>query len=38
MKKSYTAPMLATICREIDDGVKETVRLSLGEIPILVKS
>lgn len=30
--------MLATICREIDDGPKETVRLSLGEIPILVKS
>ncbi|CAD8211554.1 unnamed protein product [Paramecium pentaurelia] len=38
MKKSYTAPMLATICREIDDNPKETVRLSLGEIPILVKS
>lgn len=30
--------MVAKICREIDDNPKETVSLSLGEIPILVKS
>lgn len=38
MKKSYTAPMLATVCREIDDSTKEVIRMPLGEIPIVVKS
>lgn len=37
-KKSYTAPILGTICRQIDDRPKETIRMSLGDIPIVVKS
>lgn len=38
MKRSYTAPLLATICRQIDESAKETIRMTLGEIPIVVRS
>lgn len=36
--KTYTAPLLATLQRQIDDSATETLRVSLGEIPILVMS
>lgn len=38
MGRSYTAPLLVTLQRQIDDGPVETLKASLGEIPILVKS
>lgn len=36
--RSYTAPLLVTMQRQIDDAPVEQLRVSLGEIPILVLS
>ena len=37
-RKTYNAPLFATIARLIDDGNTEKIRLSLGEVPIIVRS
>jgi DNA-directed RNA polymerase I subunit RPA2 len=37
-RKTYSAPLLGTLARTIDDGSTEKIRLSLGEIPIIVMS
>ena len=36
--RTYNAPLLATICRSIDDGIVEKIKISLGDVPIMVKS
>lgn len=38
MSKTYGAPLLATIARSIDDQQIEKLKISLGDIPIIVKS
>eukprot|EP00762_Andalucia_godoyi_P006323 ANDGO_05931.mRNA.1 DNA-directed RNA polymerase I subunit rpa2 len=35
---SYRAPMIATVCRQVNDGNIETMQRKLGMIPIMVKS
>lgn len=36
--KTYSAPLLATLARTIDDSNVETMKICLGEIPIMVRS
>jgi DNA-directed RNA polymerase I subunit RPA2 len=35
---TYSAPMYATVCRRIDDEPVERVTLSLGDVPVIVRS
>jgi DNA-directed RNA polymerase beta subunit len=35
--KTYTAPLFCQITREVD-GASDTIKVSLGDIPIMVKS
>lgn len=35
---TYSAPLIATVCRKIDDEAPERVTLNLGDIPIMVLS
>jgi DNA-directed RNA polymerase I subunit RPA2 len=35
---TYQAPLFATLCRKIDDEPEEKINISLGEIPVMVRS
>jgi DNA-directed RNA polymerase beta subunit len=35
---TYSAPLYATFCRKIDDEPEEKINISLGDIPIMVRS
>ncbi len=35
---TYQAPLYATFCRKIDDEPEEKINISLGDIPIMVRS
>jgi len=35
---TYAAPLFATVARKIDNEPDEKITLSLGEIPIMVRS
>jgi DNA-directed RNA polymerase I subunit RPA2 len=37
-EKSYVAPLFATVCRIIDDGPVEKLKLTLSDIPVMVKT
>jgi DNA-directed RNA polymerase I subunit RPA2 len=35
---NYSAQLLATVCRQIDDEVEEKITIPLGDIPVMVRS
>jgi len=35
---NYSAQLIATVCRKIDDEVEEKITIPLGEIPVMIRS
>lgn len=36
--RSYQAPLFVTVCRTLDNGPIETIKMNLSDIPIMVRS